>query len=56
MLNDASRNFDSAASSVGMMKKAVKESCCGSLLSICLQDTEENHKWPDTLEPLTLDM
>jgi len=56
MFNDASSSLDSTASSVGMMKKAVKESCCGTLLSICLQEIEDNHKWPDTLQPLTLDM
>jgi len=56
MFNDAYRSFDSTASSVRMMKKAVKESCCRTLLSICLQEIEETHKWPDTLEPLTLDM
>jgi hypothetical protein len=56
MFSDASRSFYSTASSVRMMKEAVKESCCGTLLSIYLQETEENHKWPDTLEPLTLDM
>jgi len=54
MFNDASRSFYSTASSVGMMKKAVKGSCCGTVLSTCLQEIEENHKCPDTLEPLTL--
>jgi hypothetical protein len=44
MFNYASRSFDSTESSVGMMKKAVKESCCGTVLTICLQQFEENPK------------
>jgi hypothetical protein len=36
VFNDASSSFDDMASSVRMIKKAVKESCCGTLLSICL--------------------
>jgi hypothetical protein len=44
VFSDNSSSSDSMALSVGIITKAVKESCHGTLLNVCLQEIEENHK------------